>query len=73
MDASVKTGSESDKPLNSMNLSGEQMALLKEIGDKFDSEGNAADINILYEVTGFQSQAGRRDRQHWWNYADFHE
>ena len=34
-------------------LTEDQVSLLKEISDKFSPEDSAADLTILYEVTGF--------------------
>ena len=32
------------------------MALIKEITEQFSPDDNAADLGILYEVTGFQAE-----------------
>ena len=39
------------------NLTTDQMALLTEIAEQFSPEDNAADLSILYEVTGFQAES----------------
>jgi len=33
------------------------MKLLKEISEQFSPEDSAADLSILYEVTGFQAES----------------
>jgi len=37
-------------------LTENMMLLLKEINEKFSPEENAADLGILYEVTGFKAE-----------------
>ena len=38
-------------------LTKEQVALLTEIVEKFCPDDNAADLSILYEVTGYQGES----------------
>ena len=47
------------------------MALLNEITEKFSPDDNAADLGILYEVTGYQGES--QNFQFWQNYSDFDE
>ena len=42
---------------------------MKEIVKQFSPGENKADLSILYEVTGFQTEV--EDYQFWENYADF--
>ena len=49
----------------------EQKALLTEISEQFSPDENAADMSILYEVTGFQTES--ENFQFWENYKDFEE
>ena len=37
------------------NLTEDQLELLKEIADEFSPEEHAADLAILFEVTGYQA------------------
>ena len=53
------------------SLTEDQRKLLKEIFKDFSPQDNAADLGILFEVTGFQANA-KRD-QFWENYKDFNE
>ena len=48
-----------------------QRALLQEVADEFNPEEEAADMAILYEVTGFQTES--HNFQFWDNYRDFEE
>ena len=52
-------------------LTEDQMKLLREIAEQFSVEDSAADLSILYEVTGFQGES--ENFQFWDNYADFEE
>ena len=52
------------------NLTEQQMSLLKEIAEQFSCE-EAADLGILFEVTGFQGDTQSFD--FWDNYNDFEE
>ena len=52
-------------------LTREQVALLTEIAQKFCPDDNAADLSILYEVTGYQCES--QNFQFWENYQDFDE
>ena len=47
------------------------MKLLTEISEQFDIDENAADLSILYEVTGYQAES--QNFSYWENYADFEE
>ena len=49
----------------------EQIALLTEISNQFCPDDSAADLSILYEVTGFQAES--ENFQFWENYQDFDE
>ena len=42
-----------------------------EIQEQFKPEDSAADLSILYEVTGFQAESD--NYQYWDNYKDFEE
>ena len=37
-------------------LSEDHLMLLREIAAEFNAEDNAADLSIMYEVTGFQGE-----------------
>ena len=52
-------------------LTPDQVELLKEISEQFSPEDSAADLSILYEVTGFQAES--ENFQFWQNYQDFDE
>ena len=52
------------------HLTDAQLALLKEINDEFRPDENAADLSILYEVTGFQADAPI-GAAYWDSYQDF--
>ena len=52
-------------------LTEDQMKLLREIADQFSVEDSAADLSILFEVTGFQGDSD--NFQFWENYVDFEE
>ena len=52
-------------------LTKEQLALLTEIAEKFSPDDSAADLSILYEVTGYQCES--QNFQFWENYQDFDE
>ena len=56
---------------NQEELTEEQKALLQEISEQFSPEDSAADMSILYEVTGFQTES--ENFQFWENYRDFEE
>ena len=56
---------------NQEELTEEQKALLKEISEHFSPEDSAADMSILYEVTGLQTES--ENFQFWENYKDFEE
>ena len=42
-----------------------------EISEQFSTEDNAADLSILYEVTGYMAESD--NFQYWDNYADFED
>ena len=44
---------------------------MTEISEQFSPEDSAADMSILYEVTGFQTES--ENFQFWENYKDFEE
>ena len=48
-----------------------QLELLKEIAENFSPEDSAADLSILYEVTGYKNDSQSCD--FWDNYRDFEE
>ena len=52
-------------------LTEDQVNLLKEISETFSPEDSAADLSILYEVTGFQAESD--NFEFWENYQDFEE
>ena len=54
------------------NLKQGQLQLLKEISGQFSPKDSAADLSILYEVTGFQAESDNFD-EYWENYIDFEE
>ena len=54
----------------SSSLTEDQLKLLREIAEKFSIDDSAADLGILYEVTGFRG-VSQNDYQFWDNYADF--
>ena len=45
--------------------------MLIEISEQFCTEDNAADLSILYEVTGFMAESD--NYAYWDNYTDFEE
>ena len=53
------------------NLTQDQVNLLQEIAEKFSVEDSAADLSILYEVTGYQAES--QNFEFWENYQDFEE
>jgi len=53
------------------HLTNDQQALLKEISEMFSPEDSAADMSILYEVTGYQAES--ENFQFWDNYGDFED
>ena len=53
------------------NLTQDQVDLLREIAEKFSVEDSAADLSILYEVTGYQAES--QNFEFWENYQDFEE
>lgn len=55
----------------SEKLTEDQVKLLKEISKEFSPEDSAADLSILYEVTGFQAESD--NSAFWENYQDFEE
>lgn len=44
---------------------------MKEISDNFSPSESAADLSILYEVTGFKAES--ENFEFWENYRDFEE
>ena len=44
---------------------------MKEICEQFSPDDSAADLSILYEVTGFQAES--ENYAYWENYQDFEE
>ena len=63
--------SEIEHFIKNENLTEDQIKLLMEISEQFSVEDNAADLSILYEVTGFRAES--ENFQYWDNYADFEE
>ena len=55
----------------SENLTLSQLALLREIANTFNLQDSAADLAILYEVTGFKVEAD--SFEFWESYGDFEE
>ena len=53
------------------SLTKEQESLLSEIVSHFSPEDSAADLSILYEVTGYQGES--QNFEFWTNYQDFDE
>lgn len=51
------TVSEVELFLANENLTADQVKLLNEISEQFSTEDNAADLSILYEVTGFMAES----------------
>ena len=49
-------------------LTDDQVKLLIEISDQFSPEDSAADLSILYEITGFQAYCDDFD---WESYQDY--
>ena len=62
---------EMDASSSDDNLTGDQVALLQEIAEQFSIEDSAADLSILYEVTGYQAES--ENFAFWTNYEDFEE
>ena len=54
-----------------VSLTKEQESLLSEIVSHFSPEDSAADLSILYEVTGYQGES--QNFEFWTNYQDFDE
>ena len=52
-------------------LTEDQRKLLEEIVKEFSPQDNAADLGILFEVTGFQADA--EGDQFWQNYQDYED
>ena len=52
------------------HLTDGQLKLLKEIEDEFRPEENAADLSILYEITGYQAEPPIGSA-YWDSYEDF--
>ena len=53
------------------DLTKKQVQLLKEISDSFSPGDNAADLGILYEITGFKADS--ENFEFWEQYRDFEE
>ena len=77
-DALLKTAIQEDGTVSVMtelerneNLTLNQLALLREITDTFNLQDSAADLAILYEVTGFKAEADTYE--FWESYGDFEE
>ena len=52
-------------------LTEEQIMLLQEISERFSAEDDAADLSILYEVTGYKAES--QNFEFWSAYTDFEE
>ena len=52
-------------------MSEEQIRLLQDISDHLSPEDDAADLSILYEVTGFQGES--QNFEFWSAYTDFED
>ena len=53
------------------NLTEAQLMLLQEIAERFSTDDDAADLSILYEITGFQAES--QNFEFWTAYNDFEE
>ena len=53
------------------NLTEAQLMLLQEIAERFSTEDDAADLSILYEITGYQAES--QNFEFWSAYTDFEE
>ena len=68
--ADILAGIENEHVDGESYLTDDQRKLLEEIAREFTPQDNAADLGILYEITGFQADV---EDEFWKNYDDFDE